>query len=73
MQNKRQKFVQLAEKRTQAALNEIRKLGNLSNTRAYEYGDDDIKKIRKALRDAVTEMEARFSSHNDEKTDVFKL
>ncbi|MBN36527.1 MAG: hypothetical protein CMM46_17455 [Rhodospirillaceae bacterium] len=69
---KREKFVRLAEGRTQAALNAIRKIGNLSNMRAYEYTDADIKKIIKALKDAVSDAERSFSS-TGEQSDAFKL
>ena len=69
---KRDKFIKLAEGRTQNALNEIRKIGNLSNRRAYDYTNNDTKKIIKALRDAVSEVEKRFSS-TDDSSDKFKL
>jgi acyl-homoserine lactone acylase PvdQ len=69
---KRQKFIRLAEGRTQAALNAIRKIGNLSNRRAYAYSDGDIKKIFKAIREAVSESERKFGS-NPEQSDRFKL
>ena len=68
----REKFVRFAESRTQGALNAIRKIGNLSNKRAYEYTEADVKKIVKALRDAIGDMERRFSSKGDQ-TDKFKL
>lgn len=69
---KKEKFVRLAEGRTQAALSAIRKIGNLSNRRAYEYSEADIKKIVKALRDALIEVERKFSS-TGEQSDTFKL
>lgn len=69
---KRSNFVRLAEGRTQAALSAIRKIGNLSNRRAYNYSDADIRKIIKALRDALTETERKFGSTEDQ-TDRFKL
>lgn len=69
---KRQKFVKLAEGRTQAALNAIRKIGNLSNRRAYNYSDGDIKKIIKVLREALSETERKFGSPSDP-IDRFKL
>jgi len=69
---KRQKFVKLAEGRTQAALSAIRKIGNLSNRRAYVFTEADIKKIMKVLRDAVTETERKFGSPSDQ-ADRFKL
>ncbi|TXN42893.1 hypothetical protein FV228_04915 [Methylobacterium sp. WL18] len=69
---KRASFVRLAEGRTQAALDAIRKLGNLSNRRAYEFSEADVKKISKALKDAISDLERRFGSLN-EPTDSFKL
>jgi hypothetical protein len=69
---KRQKFIKLAEGRTQAALNAIRKIGNLSNRRAYSYSESDVKKIVKVLRDAVADAERKFGSSSDQ-ADRFKL
>lgn len=69
---KRSNFVRLAEGRTQVALDAIRKLGNLSNARAYEYTDADIRKISKALKDAVADLERRFGSSSDS-ADTFRL
>ena len=69
---KREKFVRLAEKRTTEALNAIRKIGNLSNRRIYDYQDEDIKKICKALRDSISEVEGKFQSATD-KSSHFKL
>ncbi len=73
MSEKREKFVKLAEGRTQAALEAIRKIGNLSNRRAYEFDDQDVRKIVKALRDAATEVERKFGSTASTEKDVFKL
>lgn len=69
---KRHKFVKLAEGRMSAALSAIRKIGNLSNRRAYQFTDADTKKIVKALRDAVSEVERKFSA-TGESADKFKL
>jgi ribosome recycling factor len=57
---RRTKFVKLAEGRVQAALSAIRKIGNLSNRRSYDWDDVDVKKISKALREAIGDMERRF-------------
>lgn len=69
---KREKFIKLAEGRTQAALSAIRKIGNLSNKRAYSFSESDVKKIVKVLRDAVTETERKFGSSSDQ-SDRFTL
>ena len=70
---KREKFVRLAEGRTQLALDAIRKIGNLSNSRAYDFTDADIKAIVKALREATGEVERKFSSTTGETLNKFKL
>lgn len=73
MSEKREKFVKLAEGRTQAALDAIRKIGNLSNRRAYEFDEGDVKKIIKALRDAASDLERKFGSTSEAGKDIFKL
>lgn len=73
MSEKREKFVKLAEGRTQAALDAIRKIGNLSNRRAYEFDEGDVKKIIKTLRDAVSDLERKFGSTSEVEKDIFKL
>lgn len=70
---KREKFVRLAEGRTQLALDAIRKIGNLSNSRAYEYSDVDVKAIMKALREATSEIERKFNPTSGESINKFKL
>ncbi|OWY13515.1 hypothetical protein B6V73_17150 [Thioclava sp. JM3] len=73
MTEKREKFVRLAEGRTRTALDAIRKIGNLSNKRAYEYDDQDVKKIIKALREATSDLERKFNSSSSGDTENFKL
>ncbi len=71
--DKRANFVRLAEGRTQLALDAIRKIGNLSNSRAYDYTDVDIKAITKALRDATADIERKFNSSTGETVNKFRL
>lgn len=71
-ESKRQKFVELAEKRVSNSIKSISLIGNLANKNNYIYYDDDVRKILKALQDQVKAVEARFkSSQSDDK--VFKL
>lgn len=69
----RQKFVELAEKRVTRAIRDIRLVGNLSNRSNYRYSDDDVRRIHRALREALDEMKARFDRRGDERAVVFKL
>ena len=60
MNEKSKKFRELAEKRVSNALKNIQLIGNLSNTRAYEYDDAEVKKIFKSLREEITIAESKF-------------
>lgn len=70
---KRLKFRELAEKRTNRALEAIGRIANLSNRQLYEYEDAEVRKVLKALRDAVSDVEARFASPKGRPTGKFKL
>lgn len=67
------KFVELAEKRVQRALKDIKLIGNLSNRSNYSYTDEDVRRIYKALSQALGEMKARFDSKGAAGDEVFKL
>tara|TARA_Y100000591_G_C21608220_1_gene581472 strand:- start:469 stop:687 length:219 start_codon:yes stop_codon:yes gene_type:complete len=69
-ENKQDKFERLATQRVNAAINQIRLIGNLSNKNLYKFSDNDRKKIIKALNDAVKDCDSRFKG--TEKKD-FKL
>lgn len=56
----RAKFVQLAEKRVSKALNDIRLIGNLSNRSNYDFTDDDVTKIFRALQDELAACRKKF-------------
>ena len=71
-EGKKIKFKELAEKRVNKALDSIRLVGNLSNRQTYAYDDAQVRKIVKALRDAVGEVETRFGS-NSSQGGEFKL
>jgi len=59
---KHSKFLEIAERRTNNALEEIRKIGNLSNRQLYSWDEGEIKAIFKALKNEIAEVEARFAS-----------
>jgi hypothetical protein len=69
----RKKFVVLAEKRVTRAINDLRLVGNLSNRSNYKYTDEDVRKIYRALREALEEMKARFERKGDERGVTFTL
>ncbi|TIN20889.1 MAG: hypothetical protein E5Y31_22350 [Mesorhizobium sp.] len=73
MRDKRSKFVQLANQRVTKALDQIRLVGNLSNRAAYDFTDEDTKKIVKALQRAVDSTKARFSESGTSSDQIFTL
>ena len=58
--DKRRKFAELGTNRVNKAIHDIRLIGNLSNKANYDYNDDDVRQIIKALREAINEAENRF-------------
>lgn len=59
-ETKEQRFQRLATKRTQAALQKIRLLGNLTSS-SYGYTPEQAASIINALRAAVSTVEAKFN------------
>ncbi len=69
-ETKRDKFVRLAENRTNKAIQTIQSISNLSNRSIYNYTDDDVKAIFSALEREIKSAHARFSNQESTK---FKL
>ena len=67
---KRDKFIRLAETRTNKALEMIRLIGNLSNKTVYDYTDKDVDKIFNALE---TEIQLAKKQYDIIGGDKFKL
>ena len=57
---KRERFLRLVEKRMSNTLHDIKLVGNLSNRSAYEYTDKDVRRITKALEEAIADLRQRF-------------
>lgn len=72
-ENDRKKFVDLAEKRVDRTIKDIKLIGNLSNRSNYSYTDQDVRKIHAALKKALDEMKARFDSKGVSEEESFKL
>lgn len=60
VETKRERFVRLAEARTNKILEMMRLLGNCSSKANYEYTDDDIKQIFSALEKELKNTKNRF-------------
>jgi hypothetical protein len=59
-QEDREKFVRLATKRVSNALKSIQLIGNLSNRSNYDYTDEDVQKILRALQEEVGACRKKF-------------
>jgi len=70
---KRAKFRELGEARTNKAIEAIARIGNLSNRQIYEYDEAEVKKIIKALREAVSAVESKFDSPRGRPSGGFRL
>ena len=64
MSEKSKKFKDLAEKRVNAVLDKLRLIGNLSDTRYYEYTREDSRKIITVLKKEIAEIDAKFNAKN---------
>ena len=71
--NRRQKFIKLAEKRTVNAIRAIRIIGKLGNPNAYEYDENDVRKIVKALNDEIEAMKTRMKNTKPSDDVAFRL
>ena len=52
-ETKRDKFVRIAEARTNKIINMIQLLGNCSNQSLYEYSQKDVNKIFNAIQEEI--------------------
>ena len=53
MESKSDRFIRIAEARTNKIINMIRLLGNCANKRNYDYTDDEVKKIFSTLENEL--------------------
>ena len=65
---KTERFVKIAEKRTERVLDSLRLLGQCSNRRSYGYTDDQVNKIFREIRRCVRQTEGKFRETNSRKS-----
>ncbi len=70
-ETKRERFIRVAESRTNKILQQIRLIGNLSNKNVYEYSDQDIEKIFAALEEEITVQKEKFQQEGKKKVFSF--
>lgn len=72
-ETKRDKFVRLAEARTNKIIDMIQLLGNCSNLGAYDYTQQDVDKIFTAIENEIREAKKKFSKVDSKKGSRFSL
>ena len=72
-ETKKDRFTRLAEPRINAIFDQLRKLGNLSNTRNYEYTDEQVDKMFTELSKAVKRTRELFEKEKGFTVSKFKF
>lgn len=72
-ETKREKFVRIAEARTNKILNMIQLLGNCSNQSLYEYTSKDVDKIFSAIQNELNEAKKKYNKLDNVKGSKFTL
>jgi hypothetical protein len=60
MENRHERFIRLATKRTNEVLKRIQILGNCANKSVYEYSQDEINKIFSEIDHRIKEAKIKF-------------
>jgi len=58
--NKRDRFLRVAERRTNNILKNMRLLGNCSNRQNYDFGPEDVRKIFQAIESEYRRVKGLF-------------
>lgn len=72
-ETKRDKFVRLAEARTNKIIDMLQLLGNCSNTSAYDYTQQDVEKIFSAIENELREAKKKFNKIESKRSSRFTL
>ena len=72
-ETKRDKFVRIAEARTNKIINMIQLLGNCSNQSLYEYSQKDVNKIFNTIQAELDEAKKRYSKQDSQEGSIFTL
>lgn len=72
-ETKRERFVRIAEARTNKIIDMMKLLGNCSSTSNYEYTDEDVRKIFGAIEREMRNAKAKFNGNDPAKEERFTL
>lgn len=72
-ESKHDKFVRLAEARTNKIIDTLQLLGNCSNTAVYEYSQDEVEQIFQAIEQELKAAKRKFVRLESERPARFTL
>lgn len=67
MDQKRERFIKIAENRTNKIISMIKLLGNCSNKSNYSYTDEEVKKIFSAIENELKNSKLKFTEASNKK------
>jgi hypothetical protein len=70
---KNDRFKRIASKRVDNIIKSIRSLSNCSNTNNYQYNEDDVSKLTRAIKEELKIMETLFRKNLNNKKDTFNF
>jgi light-regulated signal transduction histidine kinase (bacteriophytochrome) len=76
MQNfelKKDRFKRVASRRVENILKSVRSLANCSNTNNYEYNEEDVNKMVKAIREELKIMETLYKKNLKNNSNSFNF
>ena len=72
-ESKRERFVRLAEARTNKIIKMIQLLGNCSNQNLYDYSPKDVNKIFNTIQNELDSAKKRYNKQDSQRDSKFKL
>ena len=70
---KRDRFISVAGRRVQKVLDDLESLSKCANKNTYEYSDEEVKKMLKAINEKVTVLKAAFSANSKSGKQTFEF
>ena len=72
-EQKKDRFKRVASRRVDSILKGIGSLSKCSNTNNYEYNEEDLNKMLKAIREELKTMETIYKKNLTKNTDTFNF
>lgn len=73
METKNDRFIRLGEARANSVINKLRLIGNLSNTRNYEYSKKEVDELFKAIESELKNTKKLFDIELSKQKNEFKF